>query len=152
MLSIMGRDTREVERREEQCHQPYVARLHGEVVAYGWSAAATASIGGLDITLTMPPRNQYLWDFVTLPQCRGRGIYPRLLQSILLAESETERFWIGHDFENIASARGIIKAGFQQVGRLHYLRGGGMGLIPDDSIDRAADAAVLLGVPLVFTR
>ena len=34
------------------------------------------------------PQDRHLWDFVTLPAYRGRGVYPHLLQAILRAESE----------------------------------------------------------------
>jgi hypothetical protein len=76
----------------------------GESVAYGWVADAGAAIGELDVAFRLEANDRYLWDFVTLPAWRGRGVYPHLLQAILRAE-EGGRFWIINAPENVASAR-----------------------------------------------
>jgi GNAT superfamily N-acetyltransferase len=102
-----------IEARVQAGNRPYVAFLQGTPVAYGWVATQTERIAeGLEWPLGAHDRS--LWDFTTLPAWRGQGIYPRLLQAILRAEvAEAERFWIGHTLENMASRRGILKAGFQ---------------------------------------
>jgi len=116
-------DLAEILARVRDRHRPYVARLHGVPVAYGWSAVSRASIGELGLEFAIPAANRYLWDFATLPAWRGIGIYPRLLDAILDRESgEAGRFWIGHVDGNSASMRGIVKAGFGAAGR----RSGGM--------------------------
>jgi GNAT superfamily N-acetyltransferase len=97
---------------------------------YGWSASGPAHIGGLELHLTVPPGERYLWDFVTLPDFRGRGLYPLLLQDIIRRQrQEASWFWIGHDTHNEASRRGILKAGFQLAGRVWWLRSGELGFI-----------------------
>src|SRR5215207_1289402 len=47
-------DRAEVLARVRGGHRPYVARLGGTPVAYGWSAAGQASIGELGIEFTVP--------------------------------------------------------------------------------------------------
>jgi hypothetical protein len=55
---------------------------------------------------------------MTLQAFRGRGIYPALLQSILLRLSTScDRFYIDCTDYREASARGITKAGFHFIGR-----------------------------------
>lgn len=136
--------------RVQAGHRPYIARLSGERVAYGWSATREASIGGLGIEFEVSAANRYLWDFATLPPWRGRGVYPRLLQMILARESPgSERFWIGHDLQNTASGRGITKAGFRRVADLCFLGQGRVGLAPTGAAERARAGAALLGVPLL---
>ena len=136
--------------RLREGHHLYVARLGTEPAGYGWSATATASIGELRLSLTLPPRNHYLWGFVTEPAWRGKGIYPRLLQAILAAEaSEADRFWIGHEPGNDASARGILKAGFHRVGDVYLLPDGGIGLLADGAPERGAASVAVLGVRLL---
>lgn len=125
----------------------YVARIETAPAGYGWSAAGDAEIGELRLSFTLAPRNRYLWGFVTRPVWRGRGIYPRLLQAILTAEAaEADRFWIGHEPGNVASARGILKAGFRRVGDLYFLPDGGLALLADGVPERAGPAAAVLGV------
>lgn len=143
------RDVGEAEARARllEGHRLYVARIETTPVGYGWSATATASIGELSLSLTLPPRTRYLWSFVTEPAWRGKGIYPRLLQAILTTEAtEADRFWIGHEPGNTASARGILTAGFQRVGDLYILPDGTIGLLADGAPERAAPSAAILGV------
>lgn len=92
----------------------YVAFFGDEPAGYGWSGANAIGVG--DKFWPITPPNRGLWDFATLPAFRGRGMYPHLLQAILRREEhEAEKFWIGHRIDNIASQRGIEKAGFQLV-------------------------------------
>jgi GNAT superfamily N-acetyltransferase len=109
----------EVVDRRMNGHRPYVAQIDGQPVAYGWLAASKISIGELDIHVELPPDDRYLWDFATLPDWQGQGLYPRLLQSILEQESQNaKRFWIIHAPENLPSGVGMSKAGFEFVGQL----------------------------------
>jgi GNAT superfamily N-acetyltransferase len=138
----------EVAERLGAGHRAYVARLDGTPVSYGWVATLAASIGELDIAFALTPCDRYLWDFATLPEWRGRGLYPRLLQAILNQESaDGRRFWIITAPENMASAAGIAKAGFGPVSDLafgpdHGPASQGLGT------ERAHVGAALLGVPL----
>ncbi len=141
----------EVVDRRMNGHRPYVAQMHGEPVAYGWLATSKISIGELDINVEIPPDDRYLWDFATLPNWQGRGLYPRLLQSILEQEIQTaKRFWIIHAPENLPSGAGMSKAGFEFVGQLSYTVDGKVGLAPyADTTVRARIGADLLHVPII---
>ena len=91
----------------------YVAFLDGVPVGYGWVGTKVGHIQEVGLEWTVGEADCVLWDFVTMPAYRGRGVYPHLLQAIIRAESaHCERFWIGHQGQNVASQRGIIKAGF----------------------------------------
>ena len=138
----------EVVNRLEAGNRCYVARMGGEAVGYGWIADAGAAIGELGLAFRLEADDRYLWDFVTLPAWRGRGLYPRLLQAILRTERDG-RFWIINAPENVASARGIARAGFADVGTLAFTRGGGVAIAATTADDRAAAGAAVLGVPLV---
>ncbi len=79
---------------------------------------------------------------------RGLGIYPRLLQAILRAESvDAERFWIGYAPENHASRSGIQKAGFKDVVELSFDQTGRPALRPYDAADTPA-LSRLLDLPI----
>jgi GNAT superfamily N-acetyltransferase len=141
--------------RQDDGHQPYLARLGGVSVAYGWSAHRAAVIGELGIKLQLAAGERYLWDFVTLPDFRGQGIYAGMLQAILATEADAQRLWIGHDFGNVASARGILKAGFQPVNALYREADGRFVLYAYPEVEgrptvleRAAAGAVVLGLSL----
>ncbi len=150
LAALSDADLSEIQERVASRHQPYVAWLAGEPVSCGWSAAGQTSFGSPPTVFSVPAANRYLLDFVTQPAWRGRGLYPRLLQAIVTREgAEVERFWILHRANNQASAQGIAKAGFQRVGEIHFLQGGGFGLMPTDNGIRAKAGSELLGMPLL---
>ncbi|MEA2525072.1 MAG: hypothetical protein QOF73_2299 [Thermomicrobiales bacterium] len=143
-------DATEIRARLDGGHRAYVARIDETPVAYGWMASLGASIGELDLAFGLPGGDRYLWDFVTLPVWRGRGLYPRLLQAILASErGRAERFWIINAPENRASAAGIAKAGFQPASELSFLPDRGVGSLSPPAAERARVGADLLGVPLL---
>jgi GNAT superfamily N-acetyltransferase len=142
-------DLGEVLARVDGGHRPYIARLGGAPVAYGWAANRSASIGELGLDFAIPAGNCYLWDFATLPAWRGLGIYPRLLQAILAREAaQADRFWIGHVRENSASGRGILRAGFRVAGATYYSDGRAMTFAAAVASEQAAACAALLGLGL----
>jgi GNAT superfamily N-acetyltransferase len=140
----------EVRQRLHTGHLPYLAYVEQAPVGYGWMATQEASIGELDIRFALPKKERYLWDFATLPEWQGYGIYPRLLQHILMQQSSTvERVWIIHAPENSPSGAGMTKAGLLPIGQLSFRSDGGVGLAPFDSLERAQAGATLLGIPLI---
>jgi GNAT superfamily N-acetyltransferase len=141
---------REVRRRLRTGHQPYLAWLRQTPVGYGWVATQELSIGELGLRVELPAADRYLWDFATLPEWQGYGVYPRLLQGILgQLEPVVERVWIIHAPENTPSGAGMHKAGLQPVGQLSFRGDGGVGLAPLDAPERAQAGAALLGIPLI---
>jgi GNAT superfamily N-acetyltransferase len=121
LAALLGRPAADVERRLDAGHRAYVAHLNDAPAAFGWSAARSAEIGEVGSTFQIPARERYLWNFVTLPDFRGLGIYPRLIQAIVREESvEADRFWIGYAPENRASGSGIRKAGFTDLAELSF--------------------------------
>jgi GNAT superfamily N-acetyltransferase len=100
----------------EAGHHPYLAFINKQPTAYGWVATQRGGIRELHFSFTVASHAIYLWNFLTLPAWRGRGIYPHLLQEIIQQEQTIERFWIGFEPGNNASERGITKAGFEVVG------------------------------------
>lgn len=135
MAALQGRSVEDMQRRLDDGHRPYVAWLDEEPTAWGWVATRVASIGELEASFDIPHGERYLWNFVTLPNYRGLGIYPRLLQAIVRAESaHATRFWIGYAPENHASGAGIAKAGFSMSAEVSF-----------DESGRAAARALVAG-------
>ena len=143
LLSNLGDITRqEIVNRFANDHLAFVAFMRGKAAAFGWMARGKALIGEIDHELVLPVANRYLWNFRTLPEFRGLGIYPALLQFIIRYEKKGEHFWIIHAPENKSSMRGIVKAGFEYVGKL-YTDSEGMAAL--DANDLSKDHRYLLG-------
>lgn len=148
MASLQNRSIEEMSSRYAAGHRAYVAVIDGQPAAWGWVATRTADIGELGARLTLNENERYLWNFVTLPSYRGLGIYPRLLQAIVSAESvDAERFWIGYAPENHASGAGIRKGGFVTAAEMSFDANGRPALraeIPGG----ATAASRVLGLPI----
>lgn len=142
----------EVQARWNDGHRAYIGYLQGQPTSYGWLATRRASIGELNLDFAIPSEERYLWDFATLSEWQGRGLYPRLLQAIVADMSEAaRRLWIIHAPENLPSGAGMHTAGFKPVGQLSFRAEGGVGLMPLESIERAQAGSELLGVPIIDT-
>jgi len=108
-------------RRFDHGHRAFVAELDRMPAAWGWVATRRAVIGELAAAFEVPAGERYLWNLVTRPSHRGLGIYPRLLDVIVRAETaEAERFRVGWAPENHASGAGMRKAGFAAVAELSF--------------------------------
>ena len=137
MAALQHRTEIDMGRRMWDGHRAYVASIGGVDVAFGWVATEIAMIGEIDSAIHIPKRERYLWNFVTLADHRGKGIYPRLLQAIVEAESaEADRFWVAYAPENHASGVGIHKAGFTTVAQISF-----------DQHDRPAIRMLMDGAP-----
>lgn len=150
LANLMSYSHADITHLIEQGHRPYIACVRSQPVAVGWLATNEASFGGGLATFHLPTRNRYLYNFITQPAWRGRGIYPRLLQYILSTEStDNDRFWIVHQFANTASKRGIAKAGFQIASSVYFLNANKLCLIASpQATERAEAGAALLNLPL----
>jgi GNAT superfamily N-acetyltransferase len=149
MAALQGRDASEIAGRFARGHRAYVAHVHGEPAAWGWVATRSAEIGELGTRFDVPAGERYLWNFVTRPSHRGLGIYPRLLDAIVRAESaEATRFWVAYAPENHASGSGIRKAGFATVAELSFDAAGRAALhaLPTTRSDDGRAASRVLGL------
>ncbi len=132
-----------IEARLADGNDAYVAFFQGQAVAYGWCATRREQIGP-HLAWSLTPNERSLWDFNTLYAWRGRGIYPRLLQTILQSEvGAAEHFWIGHETGNTASQRGIRKAGFHPtIEGVPTAAGQTQWIVRGDRVRTAADPMV----------
>ncbi len=178
MATLMDIPEADVAAMLQEGHRPYVAHLSTGPVGYGWSATNRAAFGEGRVKFRVPATDRYLYYFVTLPAWRGMGIYPRLLQAILNRESrnalvdgrggvdprlntcsggghprpcrQPERFWIVHQLANVASSRGIARAGFRIASKVYFRGNDRLVLVSSAEESRRGRAgAALLGLPLV---
>lgn len=101
-----------IQARFDEGARCYGAFLDDVAVGYGWVGTKVGHVQQIGLEWTLGEVDCALWDFATLPAYRGRGVYPHLLQAIIRAKAAYgARFWIGHQGQNVASQRGIMKAG-----------------------------------------
>jgi len=110
----------EVSKRFDAGRSCYTAWVEGQIAAYGWVSFDEEFIGELSLHLRLLPGEAYIWDCATLPAFRRRRLFSALL-AFMLRELRAEplcRVWIGADLDNVASQRGIDRAGFHRVANL----------------------------------
>jgi len=125
LTAAMGTDSSaEIIKRFETGRRCYVARVESDIVAYGWVSFDEEFIGELNLRLRLLPGEAYVWNCVTLPAFRGNHLYSALLTYVLedLSTENFNRVWIGADLENVASQRGIARAGFRHIADLVVAR------------------------------
>jgi GNAT superfamily N-acetyltransferase len=139
----------EINIRIQNGNRLYIAFIDTASVAYGWVATREGCIAGFQFSFPILEQECYLWDFVTLPQWRGRGVYPHLLQEIIHQERRVERFWIGYELGNEASAHGIEKAGFHIVGDLFIAEDRASGFVLFNKSKYALASSNFFHLPIV---
>lgn len=110
----------EIANRFEAGRQCYAAWVDGQIAAYGWVSFVEEDIGELNLRIKLLPGESYIWDCATLPAFREKLLYSALLTHILaeLRAQNICRVWIGADLENLASQKGIARAGFHHIADL----------------------------------
>lgn len=119
--TIRGRDASvEFSERFETGRQCYGAWVGDRLTAFGWVSFKDEGIGELNLRIKLLPGEAYVWDCETAPDFRRKGLYSALLVYILneLRAKNISRAWIGADLDNIASQKGIARAGFRHVADL----------------------------------
>jgi len=126
-LSVaMGCSPLQVEERLQRGTRCFTASMDGDLAAYGWVSHGSELIGELERQIHLGPREAYIWDCLTLPKHRGRGLYTGLLHVMVatLSQEGFGRIWIGAALSNRPSIRGFEKAGFRPALGVVYLRVG----------------------------
>jgi ribosomal protein S18 acetylase RimI-like enzyme len=95
----------------------FLGRVQGTPAASGWVSFGTEEIGEQGLRASLAPGEAYVWDCVTAPAFRRRGLYTALLRHIVgaLRAENLCRAWIGSDAANEPSLKGLARAGFRQV-------------------------------------
>ena len=109
----------EAEQRLSDGQACAVARHGRDIVAYCWLTCAPAWAGEIDRFVVPGPADVYLYEAFTLPEWRGRALFPALLGrlvSFALARGR-QRALIFVLASNRPSRRAIERAGFREVRR-----------------------------------
>jgi hypothetical protein len=111
----------EIRKRFSGGRDCFVAWQGDKIVSYCWVSFNEEMVGELNLNLSLVPGEAYIWDCATLPGYRQQHLYSALLSFILrelLQKHPVCRVWIGANLDNLASQRGIARAGFQRVANL----------------------------------
>lgn len=108
----------------------FVVRIDDAIAGYGWLSVDREWIGELQLELSPRAREGYIWNCVTVPEHRRKGLFKSLLHGISRAgrRSGLKRMWIGS--VAIPAEKAVGPAGFKpalyfdvlELAGLHLMR------------------------------
>jgi GNAT superfamily N-acetyltransferase len=140
----MGEEGDRVASRMQRGCRCFGARIGTELVGFGWVSTAAEWIGELHLEIRPARGEAYIWNCVTLPGHRRKGVFGALLRAVK-AQLKTDglgRAWIGSLSDPAESA--FPKAGFVPVLRFHATPIGGLRwlrVLPAYKVDPLLSAA-----------
>jgi GNAT superfamily N-acetyltransferase len=101
-------------RMERGC-RAFAAWVDGEIAGYGWLSNGREWIGELQLEIEPRAGEGYIWNCVTLPEHRRKGIFHALLTGIpaVMSRERMRRLWIGSvaiPAENAVGSAGFARA------------------------------------------
>jgi len=131
----------------------FAAWAGGDLAGYGWLSTQPEWIGELQLRIAPEAEEGYVWNCVTLPEHRRRGVFSLLLAGITgwSKEAGLRRLWIGSVAIPAEKAlrplgfRPVIEFSSRSVARLRWLTIGPAATAPADLV--AAGYRVLSARP-----
>ena len=93
-----------------------------KIVSYCWVTRKPVEIGEIGCAINPRDDEIYLYDAFTFAEYRGQNLYPAVMHRILAHSREAglRRALIFVMSDNVASIRGVRKAGFREFQRVTY--------------------------------
>lgn len=127
----------------------FVVSNEGVVGGYGWLSTGPEWIGELQLEIKPRRREAYIWNCVTVPEQRRRGVFRSLVVGMSAAARRlgARRVWIGS--VDIPAEKALAPIGFRPALHFNVLNVGGLHLMRvSRSSDRslAAEGSEVVGV------
>jgi GNAT superfamily N-acetyltransferase len=122
------------------------ALLGDELAGYGWLSTGPEWIGEIQLEITPRQGEAYIWNCVTLPAHRRKGVFGALVASIV-AQARNEgvsRLWIGS--VGHLGQHSVVQAGFVPVVRFDTISRLGLRwltILPVEGVEPGLLAAAL---------
>lgn len=118
LVAITALDPAEVALRLRKGARCLALTTNKTPLATAWISTRPEWVSELPGWFAASPTNAYVWDCYTRPWARGQGLYATLLRRIAdrISQQGVENLWLGIDWHNWPSIRGVTSAGFRPVG------------------------------------
>ena len=145
----MGEEGDLVARRMARGCRCFVVWIDGGVAGYGWLSVDSEWVGELQLEIKPRAREGYIWNCVTIPEHRRKGVFKSLVNGITHAgrRAGLRRMWIGT--VAIPAEKALAPAGFAPVLQLDTAILAGLNLMRVRRLGKtklSADAGSVLGV------
>jgi GNAT superfamily N-acetyltransferase len=91
----------------------FAVAIEGAIAGYGWLSSGPEWIGEIELEIRPREREAYIWNCVTVPEHRRRGVFKSLVAGTSLAARRlgARRVWIGS--VDIPAERALEPLGFR---------------------------------------
>ena len=126
VASAMGPEGDLVDERLARGCRCFAALSAGKLVGYGWLSTGREWIGEIQLEIKPGPGEGYIWNCLTLPQHRRKGVFRSVVTGIagVAAGEGIGRLWIGS--VAIPAEQALGPAGFHAALHLHSTIKAGM--------------------------
>ncbi|TMC52289.1 MAG: GNAT family N-acetyltransferase [Chloroflexi bacterium] len=139
VAAAMGPDGDLVTERLARGVRCFVVRIEDALAGYGWLSTGPEWIGEIQLELRPRQREGYIWNCVTAPEHRQKGVFGSLVLGIASAARRTglRRVWIGT--VAVPAEKALEPAGFRPALHFDVSALAGMRLM---RVRRSADTAL----------
>jgi acetyltransferase (GNAT) family protein len=118
IASAMGQEGDLVAGRFARGCRCFAVLIDGAVAGYGWLSVGPEWVGELQLEIKPKAGEAYLWNCVTIPQHRMKGVFRSLLVGVsaVAHQAGLKRLWIGS--VAIPGERAVASSGFKAA--LHF--------------------------------
>jgi GNAT superfamily N-acetyltransferase len=123
--------------------------IKGALGGYGWLSTGPEWVGELQLEIKAREREAYIWNCVTVPEYRRRGVFRSLVVGMSTAARRlgARRVWIGS--VDIPAEKALAPIGFRPALHFNVARVGGLHLMRvsrSSEADLAAHGSAVVGV------
>jgi hypothetical protein len=127
----------------------FVVQIDDAIAGYGWLSVGPEWVGELQLEIKPRQREAYIWNCVTVPEHRHKGVFRSVVLGIAAAarRSGLERIWIGS--VAIPAEKALQPAGFRPALHFDSLTGAGLHMMRvrrSENASLGTDAGSVLGV------
>ncbi len=142
----MGPDGELVAKRLARGSRCFVVWIGDSVGGYGWLSVTPEWMGEIQLQITPPAGEGYLWNCVTVPEHRRKGVFRSLLTGVSNAAfaEGLKRLWIGS--VAIPAEKAIGPAGFHPALHFTSMTAAGLNLLRVSRAELADDASAVLSI------
>jgi len=117
MLAVMYLSRANICRRFGRGERCFAVIDDGGIATYFWAQFGARYIDGLRLTFNLKSNQAWFYNAITVKRARGKGYYPNIIRYMnqTLASDGFDEFFIDVEEKNLASIRGMKKAGFKEI-------------------------------------
>lgn len=157
IAAAMGPDGDLVAKRLARGCRCFAVWIEDSLAGYGWLSAGPEWIGEIQLEIKPRAREAYIWNCVTIPEHRRKGVFRSLVAGISVAaqRSGIRRAWIGS--VAIPAERALDPLGYRPALRFDSTGLGGISVVrvsrgPDATLASEAGSAIGVRTGLLIRR